>query len=292
MWAVSITDIWWSTAFATAVTDTDFITVTDVLHACHIGTGADEQLSSMLLLTHIIRAVTLKCKYLKCNCKQLAKTDRLSWLIKLTSIKTECQNICFSVASISGFLFNVSRVCISIARLLRLFRCLNDKMTNLCSASSVNWQRGTARICCCSPCWGMAAADHWPCSNWLISPGCWALSSKPSAVACGDKCWDKQTDKQWAPDGCKHPALHTMHCMQCQKLFRIFLLPLTYQMQLLSNAVCLPSVLWRHWLGGRKGTRPVKNWVVWCWRGYLSEARCRLAYGPADATATHCLLLQ
>jgi len=26
--------------------------------------------------------------------------------------------------------------------------------------------------------------------------------------------------------------------------------------------------------------------------GYLSGARCRLAYGPADAIATHCLLLQ
>jgi len=26
--------------------------------------------------------------------------------------------------------------------------------------------------------------------------------------------------------------------------------------------------------------------------GYLSGVRCRLAYGPADATATHCLLLQ
>jgi len=26
--------------------------------------------------------------------------------------------------------------------------------------------------------------------------------------------------------------------------------------------------------------------------GYLSAARCRLAYGPADVTATHCLLLQ
>jgi len=25
---------------------------------------------------------------------------------------------------------------------------------------------------------------------------------------------------------------------------------------------------------------------------WLSGARCRLAYGPADATATHCLLLQ
>ena len=32
--------------------------------------------------------------------------------------------------------------------------------------------------------------------------------------------------------------------------------------------------------------------VVGCWCGYLSGARCRLAYGPADATATHCLLLQ
>jgi len=31
--------------------------------------------------------------------------------------------------------------------------------------------------------------------------------------------------------------------------------------------------------------------VVGHWRGYLSGARCRLAYGPADATATHCLLL-
>ena len=37
-----------------------------------------------------------------------------------------------------------------------------------------------------------------------------------------------------------------------------------------------PSVLWRCWLGGRKGIRPVKNLVVGCWRGYLSGARCRL----------------
>ena len=53
----------------------------------------------------------------------------------------------------------------------------------------------------------------------------------------------------------------------------------------------IPSVLWRCCLGDRKGIQPVKNWVVGCWRGYLSGARCRLAYGPADATATHCLLL-
>jgi len=51
----------------------------------------------------------------------------------------------------------------------------------------------------------------------------------------------------------------------------------------------MPSVPWRCWLGGRKGIRPVKNRVVGCWRGYLSGARCRLAYGPADAIATNCL---
>jgi len=34
----------------------------------------------------------------------------------------------------------------------------------------------------------------------------------------------------------------------------------------------LPSVLGRCWLGGRKGTRPVKNCVVGCWHGYLSGA--------------------
>ena len=33
----------------------------------------------------------------------------------------------------------------------------------------------------------------------------------------------------------------------------------------------LPSVLWRCWLGSRKGIRPVKNWVVGCWRGICLE---------------------
>ena len=44
------------------------------------------------------------------------------------------------------------------------------------------------------------------------------------------------------------------------------------------------------WAAGRASGLQ-KNWVVGCWHGYLSGARCRLAYGPADATATHCLLL-
>ena len=53
----------------------------------------------------------------------------------------------------------------------------------------------------------------------------------------------------------------------------------------------LPLLLWHCWLGGRKDIRPVKNWVVGSWRDYLSGVRCKLAYGPADAIATHCFLL-
>jgi len=40
-------------------------------------------------------------------------------------------------------------------------------------------------------------------------------------------------------------------------------------------------------LVGRQEEQPVcKNWVMWCWCGYLSGVRCRLfAYGPTDASA-------
>ena len=44
-----------------------------------------------------------------------------------------------------------------------------------------------------------------------------------------------------------------------------------------------PWVLWHCW----KSIRPVNNWVMRCWRGYVSGVRCkRFAYGPAYATAT------
>ena len=47
-------------------------------------------------------------------------------------------------------------------------------------------------------------------------------------------------------------------------------------------------------LVGRQEGHPAckNNRAVGCWCGCLSGARCRLAYSPADATATHCLLLQ
>jgi len=45
-------------------------------------------------------------------------------------------------------------------------------------------------------------------------------------------------------------------------------------------------------IGWQVGHLACKNWVVRCWHGCLSGARCRFAYGPADTTATRCLLLQ
>ena len=45
-------------------------------------------------------------------------------------------------------------------------------------------------------------------------------------------------------------------------------------------------------VGRQEGHSACKTWAVGCWHGYLSRARFRLAYGPADATATHCLLFQ
>jgi len=44
----------------------------------------------------------------------------------------------------------------------------------------------------------------------------------------------------------------------------------TTQFHRLSSAYCVCLMLWCCWLGGRKGIRPVKNWVVGCWRGYMS----------------------
>jgi len=40
-------------------------------------------------------------------------------------------------------------------------------------------------------------------------------------------------------------------------------------------------------VGWQEGHLASINRVVGCWHGYLPGARCRFAYGPADATATH-----
>ena len=61
--------------------------------------------------------------------------------------------------------------------------------------------------------------------------------------------------------------------------------PLEFYFFCVTLFVCFLPVLWCCCLGGRKGIRPVKHWVVRCCRGYLSGARCRLAYGHSLSLA-------
>ena len=51
---------------------------------------------------------------------------------------------------------------------------------------------------------------------------------------------------------------------------------------ILFSALCAFSALTLlvGWQEGHPACK--KNWAVGCWHGYLSGARCRLAYGPAD----------
>jgi len=74
-----------------------------------------------------------------------------------------------------------------------------------------------------------------------------------------------------------------------KKVFSIRLLITVFQLLVTSLQ---EYEVWRLCPICRKGIWPVKNWLVGCWRGYVSGSRCRFAYGPADATATHCFLLR
>jgi len=44
--------------------------------------------------------------------------------------------------------------------------------------------------------------------------------------------------------------------------------------------------------GWQEGHLACKKLSCGCWHGYSSQPRCRFAYGPANATATHYLFLQ
>ena len=67
----------------------------------------------------------------------------------------------------------------------------------------------------------------------------------------------------------------------------------------MQNTVYMTGMVWWYAFSAltllvrwQEGHPACKNQSGGCWCGYLSGARCRLEYGPADATATHCLLLQ
>jgi len=64
-------------------------------------------------------------------------------------------------------------------------------------------------------------------------------------------------------------ALPYINYMSVKKCLKVDYLPTPYSYLVNMFIFTVSSVLWSCWLGGRKGIRPVKNWLVWCWRGYL-----------------------
>ena len=75
----------------------------------------------------------------------------------------------------------------------------------------------------------------------------------------------------------------TNPAISCQISLNSCLVLNSCQFSFYLTSVCTFSAL----VGRREGHPACKKLS-----GYLSGAMCRLAYGPADATATHCLLLQ
>jgi len=68
------------------------------------------------------------------------------------------------------------------------------------------------------------------------------------------------------------PAVFCLQlCTCCLHLFIIDISSSMFLFLFYVFTLCyvLPSVLWHCWLGGRKGIRPVKNWVAGCLCGYL-----------------------
>ena len=104
----------------------------------------------------------------------------------------------------------------------------------------------------------------------------WYGVTRHPADAGDEQCLRCGCSSPWC---CIMPIQHdqfTRNSLHMQIAFTVFWLHAGLFPSLLLS-VLLPSVLWCCRLGGRKSIRPVKNWVVGCWHGYLSGARCRLA---------------
>jgi len=118
---------------------------------------------------------------------------------------------------------------------------------------------------------GIPCRSRWP-TNVLYGSGHHSLCFCLSATSCS---WNGNKSPQ--PGNDKHCDVHYVF----SAVFSLW--DVSYSITLLSS--CCPSVLWHCRLGIIMSIQPVKNWVMRCWCGYLSGARCTLlAYGPADAS--------
>ena len=110
---------------------------------------------------------------------------------------------------------------------------------------------------------------------------CWLQRSRWSCM-----CKVRHQQQQWRPAHWLHWCLVSSRvcCVQqYSKLSWRWSLIFSIQFHCSSSKTAFTALTL---LVGRQEEHPAcKNWVMRCWCGYLSGARCRLlAYGPADAT--------
>jgi len=140
------------------------------------------------------------------------------------------------------------------------------------------------------------AAEHLQrylnCDSATVLSGCtysdlWALVARISDLNSLQHL-DQLDNSSMSADHCwcfidyLNSCLHIRHVTKfISQLFSSF------KLVVMAAGCLMPSVLYHCWLGVRKNIRPIKNWVMGYWRGYLSGVWCKwFAYGPANATAT------
>ena len=149
---------------------------------------------------------------------------------------------------------------IRVCCLTSVFSLLRQLLTRHCSHLLLS------TICCWAPCRGVAAAGgRWPPMSIDIS-SLIALSSKPAA-RCGCGRTTRQTDRRTLGCLVNPPAAHAMWVMSTSQKDHSPTFCWGYLTSIhsgglkidLRHTISLPSVLWRCWLGGRKGIRTVKK---------------------------------
>ena len=90
-----------------------------------------------------------------------------------------------------------------------------------------------------------------------------------------------------------HPMGDRVHCFWrvCQSLHAFICAYVGAWQEVFSDWLVITFIALTLLVGRQEGHPACKKLSGGCWRGYLSGERCRLAYGPADATVSIIIII-
>jgi len=125
-------------------------------------------------------------------------------------------------------------------------------------------------------------------SSWLG----WVIQRSPGESQTGILCLSVSVEQPWIWLYDRQTDTHLMRREHCGQGSTVWYYCLLLQSLLIHSYTVYEFVTFAFsalaLLVGCQEERPAwKNWVMRCWRGYLSGVKCKwFAYGPDDATAT------